>query len=227
MNSKHLKKYYGSKGRYLKEHEDYFSESQLKKDIDFIIDVLKLNKKDKILDLACGHGRHTLELKKRGFDIDGLDLSEHLLRVAKENARRNILKINFYQQDIHNIKLRGKYDKVFLFFSEFGLFDAKKVLKNVRNLLKKGGTFLLDSDNVFRLLQYLIKHPKTPYEFDFIKMELKSKQRKSHSGVRYYTFPELKVIFQSAGLKIVSVYGNYEKEKLSIDSKRIIAIVKR
>ena len=93
-----LKKYYGSKGSYLKEHISYFSEEQLKKDVDFLVDVLSLKKKDKILDLACGHGRHTIELKRRGFDIDGLDFSSYLLKTAEDYARQENLQIKFYKQ---------------------------------------------------------------------------------------------------------------------------------
>lgn len=221
-----LKKYYGSQGKYLKEHKNYFSEEQLQKDIDFLIDVLNLKKKDKILDLACGHGRHTIELKKRGFDIDGLDFSEHLLHVATKTAKQEGLQINFYNQDIHNINLKAKYDKIFLFFSEFGLFDANKVLKNVSIILKTNGLFLLDCDNVFRLTQYLIKHPKAPYNFDFNNMELKERQKNSPK-VRYYIVPELKSLFQNNGLKVISIYGNYAKNNLDINSKRIILIGKK
>ncbi len=221
-----LKKYYGARGDYLKKHKDYFSKKQLKKDVDFIIDAIRLNKKDKILDLACGHGRHTIELAKRNFNIDGLDFSGYLLKVAKENARLENLQINFYKQDIHNINIKDEYDKIFLFFSEFGLFDAKKVLKNVSKKLKTNGLFLLDCDNVFRLIQYLIKHPKAPYQFDFINMELKEKQKKG-KGVRYYIVSELKKLFDDHKLKVISIYGNYEKQKIDINSRRIILIGKK
>jgi len=217
------KKYYSAQGNYLKEHKNYFSQKQLQKDVNFLIDVLNLNKKDKILDLACGHGRHTIELKKKGFNVDGLDFSSYLLKIAKEHAEQENLQINFYKQDIHNISLKTKYDKIFLFFSEFGLFDAEKVLKNITKILKPNGLFLLDCDNVFRLIQYLIKHPKAPYSFDFVNMQLKEKKRNIR-GVRYYTVPELKKFFESNKMKITSIYGNYTKESLNINSKRIILI---
>lgn len=221
-----LKKYYGAQGDYLKEHKNYFSKKQLQKDADFIIDVLNLNKKDKILDLACGHGRHTIELKKRGFKTDGLDFSSHLLKVAKENAKQENLQINFYKQDVHNINLKINYDKILLFFSEFGLFNAEKVLKNVAKILKTNGLFLLDCDNIFRLIQYLIKHPRAPYQFDFINMKLKEKQKNS-KGVRYYIVSELKKLFNDHKLRVISIYGNYEKQNLGINSKRIILIGKK
>lgn len=218
-----LKKYYGPRGAYLEEHKNYFSKRQLKKDVDFLVDVLNLSKKDAILDLACGHGRHTIELKKRGFNTDGLDFSDHLIKIANQQARRENLQINFYRQDIHNINLKKKYDKIFLFFSEFGLFNANKVLKNVRKVLKKNGLFLLDCDNLFRLIQYLNKHPESPYKFDFSRMKLKE-NRKTGSGVKYYTALELEKLFQNNKLEVVSVYGDYKKNALGESSKRIIMI---
>lgn len=218
-----LKKYYSALGDYLKEHKNYFSKKQLQKDVDFIIDAMELNKKDKIMDLACGHGRHAIELAKRDFNVDGLDFSDYLLKLAKEYAKQKNLKINFYKQNIHNINIKNKYDKIFLFFSEFGLFNAERVLKNISKILKINGLFLLDCDNIFRLIQYLIKRPKTPYRFDFINMELKEKQKNS-KGVRYYTIPELKKLFNDHQLKVISIYGNYEKQNLDINSKRVILI---
>lgn len=221
-----IKKYYSSRGKYLKEHKNYFTQKQLQNDVDFLIDVLNFKKKDKILDLACGHGRHTLELKKRSFDIDGLDFSNFLLKVAKQKAKQEGLQINFYKQNIHNINLKFKYDKIFLFFSEFGLFDANKVLKNVSKILKINGFFLLDCDNVFRLIQYLIKHPKTPYNFDFNNMELIEKQKNS-PRVRYYVVTELKNLFQNNGFKIITIYGDYQKNSLDTNSKRIVLVGKK
>lgn len=221
-----IKKYYSAKGEYLKEHKNYFSDQQLGKDIDFLINVLNLKKKDKILDLACGHGRHTIELKKRGFDIDGLDYSDHLLKKAKNLAKHEQLQINFFNQDVHNINIKIKYDKIFLFFSEFGLFNADKVLNNVSKIIKTNGLFLLDCDNLFRLIQYLIKNPQSPYKFDFSSMELKDK-KKNGQGVRYYTILELESLFKNNGFKVISIYGDYLKNPLDLNSKRMIVVGKK
>ena len=99
-------------------------------------------------------------------------------------------------------------------------------MENVAKILKPNGLFLLDCDNIFRLIQYLNKHPKSPYKFDFVNMKLKEKGR-SGKGVRYYNPLELKILFNKYKLKIISIYGNYEKNSLDINSKRIIIIGKK
>jgi ubiquinone/menaquinone biosynthesis C-methylase UbiE len=219
-----LRRYYGPKGPYLKEHKEYFTPEQLQKDVNFLIKALRLKKKDKILDIACGNGRHTIELKKRGYNIDGLDFSGYLIRIARKRAKQENLEINFYTQDMHKINLKKKYDKIFLFFSDFRTLDADEVLKNVTKIMEKKGMFLLDCDNVFRVIAYLKENSKAPYKFDFIKMELLTDRDCGNKGVRYYTFPEFKRMFDNNNLFILSIYGNYDMEKLDINSQRIIII---
>lgn len=222
-----LKQYYGSKGSYLEEHKEYFSLEQLKKDVDFLIKALKLEKKDKILDIACGNGRHSIELKKRGYNVDGLDFSSYLIGIAQKQAKKEGLKMNFYKQDIQKINLKKKYNKIFLFFSEFGVFNADKVLKNITKIMEKGGLFFLDCDNIFKVIGYLKENPKAPYKFDFTKMELIAGGEHNNKGIRYYIFPELKKMFNDNNLFVSSVYGNYDMEKLNINSQRIIIIGKK
>lgn len=221
-----LKKYYGPKGEYLKEHKDYLSEEQLNKDIAFLEDTLKLKKKDKILDLGCGNGRHTIELSRRGYDVSGLDFSGHLLDIAKKDAKRENLNIDFYKQDFNKINLKTKYNKIFLFFPDFRLLNLNKVLKGVSRILKEGGLFLMDYDNVFRLAHYLRENPNSGFEFDFENMIFKEKYKKE-KGTKYYTAKELKDIFKNNGLKTLVIYGNYRKEKLDINSRRIILVGKK
>jgi len=222
-----LKYYYGAKGKYLEEHKEYFSKEQLDKEVGFLIKSLKLTKKDKILDLACGNGRHVIELKKRGFDIEGLDFSSYLIKVAEQHSKTEKLQIKFYKQDIHKINISKKYDKAFLFFSEFGVFDADVALSNISKIVKKDGLFLLDSDNVFRLIFYLEKHPDAPFDFDILKMELTAKEKNGKKRVRFYTLPELEKKIIDAGFSISKVYGNYQREKLDINSGRMIVVGKK
>ena len=49
------------------------------------------------MDLACGHGRHAIELAKKDFDVDGLDFSDYLLKLAKEYAKRGKFANKFLQ----------------------------------------------------------------------------------------------------------------------------------
>ncbi len=218
-------KYYAAGGEFLKEHRKYFTPARLRKEADFIISVLKLKKKDRVLDLACGNGRHTIELNRRGFQADGLDRSDYLLGIAKKETEEKGLKINFYRQNINRMKLKQKYDKAMLFFSDFGILDADKTLKNIGRVLKKNGLFLLDYAGAFAALSYLTKHPKDPFVFDFDKMELQDK--KANVWARYYTFAEVSNLLVKNGFRVVKAFGDYEKEKLNFRSRRVIIVARR
>jgi len=218
-----IKHYYSSRGSYLREHKKYFSAEQLATEVKFLVKALKLTRKDKIIDLACGHGRHTIELNSKGLDVDGLDFSGHLLKIAQSRTQAQGLAINFYKQDVQNIKLTKRYNKAFMFFSEFGLLDPNKVLKSVRRILKPGGLFLLDCDSVFRLINYLRIHSASKDTFDFETMKLIGKHGGS-KGVQYYTPPELVALFERHGFRMQALYGNYMAAKLDPNSKRIILV---
>ena len=56
-----------------------------------MIDQLKLQGNEKILDLACGYGRHSLELARRGYDVTGIDITSEYIEYATE-----ILVIDIY-----------------------------------------------------------------------------------------------------------------------------------
>ena len=54
--------------------------------VDFLIEILKLNGNERILDLACGFGRHSLELARRGFDVTGVDITPDYIRYVSQMA---------------------------------------------------------------------------------------------------------------------------------------------
>lgn len=53
----------------------------------FLIDQLKLQGNERILDLACGYGRHSLELARRGYDVTGIDITSEYIKYATEQAK--------------------------------------------------------------------------------------------------------------------------------------------
>jgi SAM-dependent methyltransferase len=110
-----------------------------------LIDYLKLSKFSKIIDLACGKGRHAVFLNKMGFDVLGLDLSEQSIEFDKQFENPSL---KFSVHDMRNHIQWKKTDAVFNLFTSFGYFeneeDDHKIFRSVTNILKKNGYFVLD-----------------------------------------------------------------------------------
>ncbi|MBP9864393.1 methyltransferase domain-containing protein [Patescibacteria group bacterium] len=219
--------YYGKTGFYLEDHKSYLTKATLHRDVDFIVESLKLTMKDSILDLQCAQGRIAVALKQEGFHVDGLDQSEYMLTLAKQAATLANVEIPFIKGDIHHLRLPRLYSKVILFFPEWDGIDLKKVLIHVHRVMKRGGLFLCDQDALYRVWDYLKKHPKAPFTFDPYKMELIEDGEKI--GNRYFTFPELKTMFEDAGFKIEKVYGGWTiaDGEYKFNSKRLRVIAKK
>ncbi len=71
--------------------------------VDFLVDQLQLHGTEKILDLACGFGRHSLELARRGYDVTGIDITPAYIAYANEQAEKENLKARFICEDIRSI----------------------------------------------------------------------------------------------------------------------------
>ena len=122
-------------------------------EVDLLEKALNLNKKDSILDLFGGQGRHSIELAKRGYrDLTVFDYSNYLINLGRRLARKKNLKINFYQGDARSTNLENNnYKAVIVMANSFGYFlkeiENLKVLKEINRLLKVKGRLLLDLVN--------------------------------------------------------------------------------
>lgn len=120
------------------------------KEIDLLIAVTGITPADRILDLCCGQGRHSLELAKRGFEnVLGVDRSRYLVRLAKKRAKQLGLKVNFYEGDARRPRLsENSKDCVFLMGNSFGYFEREEddvaLLKTVKKILRPNGKLVLD-----------------------------------------------------------------------------------
>lgn len=118
-----------------------------KTEVGFIIKACGLKKGDALLDIACGQGRHSVELAKKGINVLGVDITESYLKDAKALAKKNKVEVYFEQADMREIKYKEAFDCAIIMFTSFGYFSKKdnlKVLKNAYTVLKKGGRFLID-----------------------------------------------------------------------------------
>lgn len=114
----------------------------------FVVRAAHLKPEDRILDLACGHGRHSIELARRKLNITGLDYSEPFLEKARADAKEAGVDVEFIRGDMKNLPFSESFDVVLMLFTAFGYFDDgtnQKVLKEVAKSLKPGGRFLIDA----------------------------------------------------------------------------------
>lgn len=113
-------KWFGKEYLELYAHRD---QEEAKKQVEFILSVIKLNTNAKILDVACGNGRHLIEFLKLGFPCTGSDLSKDLIEVARNRTN----KIEFYVADMRHLPFDDdSFDLVVSMFTSFGYFETDK-----------------------------------------------------------------------------------------------------
>src|SRR6201981_2665351 len=77
-------------------------------EVDLFIRSVGLERNDRILDLCCGQGRHSLELANRGFpNVTGLDRSRYLIRLARKRGKQRNLQVSFHEGDARRFRLAG------------------------------------------------------------------------------------------------------------------------
>jgi D-alanine-D-alanine ligase len=119
-------------------------------EVDLLIAATGIQPMDRILDLCCGQGRHSLELASRGFrKVTGVDRSGYLIRVARRRAKKMQLPVSFHERDARRIRFPERsFDAAIVMGNSFGYFeraeDDLKVLENIAKILRPGGSVILD-----------------------------------------------------------------------------------
>lgn len=227
---------------YLKTDGDVVDDQNIAKaEVDLFIDILKLSREDKILDLCCGQGRHSLELARRGFEnVEGLDRSRYLIQKAKTQAKNEGLSVKFREGDARNLPYPADtFDVVLILGNSFGYFetiqDDMRVLKEVFRVLKPWGKILIDvADGKYLLENFQPRSWEWIDKKQFVcrersisldKQHLISREVITHSekgviadqiyAVRLYTNESLKELLKTSGFDSINFHG-----EISPDSQR-------
>lgn len=215
--------------------------------VDLIIGFTEPAEGGKVLDLACGAGRHSLLFARRGFHVTAVDLSDKLLAVAKKTAEENNVKINFIKSDIRHFSVDKKFDLVLNLFTSFGYFDSDeenfRLFTTAHNLLEDEGSFVFDyfnskflADNLVdkseeklngsRLVQKRYIENNRVIKDIFIKEN--GDERHYKESVRMYGRDELVAAMENAGLRIKNILGGFNGEGFDEKkSQRIIIIARK
>ena len=134
-------------------------EKEAKLFLDNLLDLLKPTSGAKILDVACGKGRHSVYLNQKGFDVTGFDLSPENIEFDQQFENK---KLSFFIHDMRDLFRINYYDYVFNLFSSFGYFEkesdnVKTIYANAESL-KPGGVLVLDYMNSARVKACFVPH---------------------------------------------------------------------
>jgi SAM-dependent methyltransferase len=204
------------------------SDAQIAREADFIEESLGVQKGAMLLDLACGTGRHAVELSRRGYNVVGFDLSLPMLARAADEAQERSTKLNFLQGDMREMTFEDTFDGIFCWNTSFGFFDEEKnsqVLARVHRALKKGGQFLLDVANRDYIVQ---RQPSLVWfegdgcicmdemQVDFVTSRMKVKRtmmmddgrtKEIEYSIRLYALHELGKMLNDHGFRVAEVSG--------------------
>lgn len=113
-------------------------------------DLLKKYGKDihTIINYGCGTGKHDVEFSKLGYQCTGIDISQLMIDIAQENARKEKVNIDFSVADIRTYESSRKYDAVISLFHVMSYQNSNEdilsTFASVRKALNKDGLFLFD-----------------------------------------------------------------------------------
>jgi SAM-dependent methyltransferase len=210
--------------------------------MDNLTHYLNLPEKAKVLDLACGKGRHAIYLNQLGFNVVGADLSENNIAEANKNANESL---HFLVHDMRE-SYEEKFDAIFNLFTSFGYFEKEeddlKTLIAIKESLSEYGFAVIDFMNSKQVVGNLIsEETKTVDEIDFhikrfvkdgfiIKeIDFEDKGEKYHFAekVRAYTLEDFQRLMHEAGIYLLDVFGDYKLKKFHKNtSERLIMIFK-
>ncbi len=222
----------------LYKHRDY---NEARNFIDNIVEYLDLKKGSKILDLACGIGRHSIYLDKIGFKVVGTDKSPNNIKKAKASKNQEI---SFLQMEMID-DTNHKYDVIFNLFTSFGYVNHDynlKTIKNIERQLKDDGIVVIDFMNtLFVKNNLVIEETKVIDDLSF-KIKRKSDGKHIYKEIKFhdkknYFFQE-KVMDLSLkdfennlikyNLKIIKTFGDYNLNEFDIEnSERLIMVIKK
>lgn len=215
---------------------------------EFLIDNLSAYLKpaadSRILDIACGRGRHSIYLNKKGYDVTGIDLSEQSIKYAQQFEQKHL---HFFVHDMRKLAFINYFDIAMNLFTSFGYFETEKehvsALKSFRKGIKPDGTLVIDYFNTHKIIKNLTQQEtKTVEGIEFhlhkfvadgkiikhINFEHRNKAFAFEERVQAFQLEDFKRMLEKSGLQISETFGSYGLEPFDeIKSDRLILICKK
>lgn len=203
-------------------------------EVDFAATELRLAPGSCVLDLPCGHGRHTVELARRGCLVTGIDISADNLARASKLADEAGVRLDLRQADMGELGDLPPIDAALTLGNSFGYLDhsgTSRFVQSVAAALRPGGRWLIDTGMTAESLllnlrnelefpsptgisikirnRYLVDISCLETEMDFIGSGQPETRRFWHW---VFTVGEIRRMLAEAGLNVVAMYSSIGRE---------------
>ncbi|MEI6310660.1 MAG: methyltransferase domain-containing protein [Bacteroidota bacterium] len=218
------------------------NENEASQFIDQLTAYLGLKDSDVLLDLACGKGRHAIQLSKMGAMTYGVDLSENSICEAKKQETECL---KFEVHDMREVFKNNYFTHVFNLFTSFGYFDIAsdnlKMLQSIHQMLLPNGILVIDFFNSHKVIQQMIPYEEKEIGGILFQLEKKVVDGKIIKNIRFsdqgkdfeyqeqvqlFTKEDICQMLMDTRYKVLDIFGNYaltSYEKESADRLILVA----
>jgi SAM-dependent methyltransferase len=208
-------------------------------EVDRVAKILQTGGDERVLDLACGSGRHSLELRRRGFEVVGADISADLIEIARRDAAEADLDVEFVQADLRALDYEEEFDLVLnLNDGAIGYLESdeenRRTFEVISRALRPGGRNLVQLPNVLYARERLPQRSWIPASsmIELVEHRWNKKARRLEGlmvaarfgevlenldGIefsqRLYSVDELREIYAAVGMELLRVYNGSGRPK--------------
>jgi SAM-dependent methyltransferase len=219
-----------------------------KAETDFIADALHLEPPAKILDIACGNGRHSIELARLGYAMTGLDISEESISEALEVSGRAGVDVEWIRGDMRRLSHENAYDGAFSFGNSFGYLEHDETMKFLAALgraLRPKARFILQTGAVAECLlprfrerewyqiqdilfaeenRYRIEESRVETDYTFVR----GGRVEVRPGVQcIYTTAEIGRMLRQVGLKVLEIFSSLRREPATLGCDQLFFVAEK
>ncbi|HZV68590.1 MAG TPA: methyltransferase domain-containing protein [Saprospiraceae bacterium] len=228
--------------------ENAVSPEWTRQEVDFLLTELNLQPGQRILDIPCGFGRHSVEFAKRGFHVTGVDISETFIHKLQEKIYADKLTIHAVQTDILAMELNETFDGAVCMGNSFGYFSYEKMeifVDKVSECLQRGARFIINSGMIAESILPNFSKNRS-FTIGDIQMDImneyntaesfmtshifytKGEVKEEHAFRHYvFTLGEIKWLLKMFGLRLKAAYNSPAKVEFSIGDHQVYIVAEK
>ena len=231
---------------YMYFYRDDLTDERSDAEVASLVELLELDSPMRILDLACGFGRHANRLAVLGHSVTGVDFTPGFLEIARQKAAEMGVQVDYRQGDMRQVGFVEEFDRVLLLFTSFGYFEDDEnaqVMENMARALKPGGLLGFDTPNRDVIVKDLSTSDVIEKDGDLMinrlsfdaltgrfhnrRIVIRNGVRKDKPfSIRLYNATEIRDLLNGVGLEVYKMLGG-DGQPLSVSSRRMVVVARK